>query len=202
MADMPGIVSGRKRILDAALKAFVGKGYEEVGIEEIAQAAGTPRGVLLFHFPSRERIFLALMDRFADSVERKILAVIEEQNQGMLRVEAALTACLEAFARHWRQTKVLLSPAVALGAPYQDKQNEIRTRFARHIQRFLDEAIALGQIPAVDTEVIATAWIGAIHHLIMTWIRAGEPDRERIEASLVPMLLHSVQYPPDGNPSA
>ncbi len=199
---MSETMSGRKRILDAALEAFVGKGYDDVGIEEIAQTAGTPRGALLFHFPSRERIFLALMDRFADSVERKILAVMEEQDQGMLRVEAALTACLEAFARHWRQTKVLLSPAVALGAPYQDKQNQIRTRFARHIQRFLDEAIALRQIPAVDTEVIATAWIGAIHHLIMTWIRAGEPDRDRIEASLVPMLLHSVQYQPDRTPSA
>ncbi len=199
---MSETITGRKRILDAALEAFVGKGYDEVDIAEIAQAAGTPRGVLLFHFPSRERIFLALMDRFADSVERKILAVIEEQDQGMLRVEAALTACLEAFARHWRQTKVLLSPAVALGAPYQDKQNEIRTRFARHIRRFLDEAIALRQIPAVDTEVVATAWIGAIHHLIMTWIRSGEPGRERIEASLVPMLLHSVQYRPDGRASA
>ncbi len=197
---MPETISGRKRILDAALDVFVGKGYGEARLEEIAQAADTPRGVLLFHFPSRERIFLALMDRFADSVERKILAVIEEQDQGMLRVEAALTACLESFARHWRQTKMLLSPAVALGAPFQDKQNEIRSRFARHIQGFLDEAIALRQIPAVDTEVIAAAWIGAIYHLIMTWIRSGEPRRERIEASLVPMLLHSVQYAPGGNP--
>ena len=199
---MSETVSGRQRILDAALAIFVRKGYDEVGIEEIALAAGTQRGALLFHFPSRERIFLALMDRFADSVERKLLAVIEEQGQGMLQVEAAWNACLEAFAKHWRQTKILLSPAAALGAPFQDKQYEIRTRFSRHIQNFLDEAIALEQIPAVDTEVIAAAWIGAIHHLIMTWIRAGEPNRERIAASLVPMLLNSVQYRPDGKRSA
>lgn len=185
--------SGKKQILDAALDAFVRRGYEGVGIEEIARDAKTPIGMLLFHFPSRERIFLALMDRFANSVERKILAVIEEKERGMFRVEASLKACLEAFSKHWRQTKILLSPAVALGAPFQDKQDEIRDRFARHIQEFLDEAISLKQIPAVDTEVVAAAWIGAIHHLVMTWIRTGEPDRNRIETSLIPMLLHSVQ---------
>ena len=199
---MPESIAGKKHILDAALDTFVRKGYEGVGIEEIAQAAGTSRGVLLFHFPSRERIFLALMDRFANSVERKILSVIDEKESGMYRVEASLIACLEAFAKHWRQTKMLLSPAIALGAPFQDKQNEIRSKFARHIQDFLDEAIELKQIPVVDTEVVAAAWIGAIHHLVMTWIRTGEPSRDRIEASLVPLLLHSVQCPLDEHNSA
>lgn len=192
---MDAQLSDENRILDAALDAFVQRGYEDVRMQDIAHAARISPGFLFFRFPSKERIFLALMDLLAASVETKILAAIHDRNRGMQRVEAALNACLAAFGKHRRYTKILWVQAVTLGAPFEAKQREIQERFARHIQGFLDEAIALRQIPAADSEVIAAAWMGAIYHLVMNWVRSGEPDRLRIQASLVPMLLHSVQYP-------
>lgn len=191
---MPENSTPRERILESALDAFVERGYEEVETSQIARDARVSRGTLLFHFPSRERIILSLMDRFADSVEKKLLTALAARGKGILRVESALNACIEAFSQHRRQTKLLLMPAAALGAAFLNKQNEIKERFARHIQAFLDEAISMQEIPAVDTEVVAAAWMGAIDNLIMNWIRSGEPGMDRIRSALVPMLLHSVQY--------
>ncbi len=114
----------------------------------------------------------------------------------MYRVEAALDVCLEMFSRYRRQTKILFSQAVGLGIPFEVKRREIQTRFVRYVQQFLDEAIEQKQILPVDTEVIAEAWMGAIYHLVITWVNTGEPERERIKASLVPMLLNSVEFKP------
>ncbi len=188
-------VTDRERILDAALTEFSAKGYSGTQVSSIAYQAGLSRGALFRYFPSKERILLTLLDRFAEAVEKRILKVIADRHRGMYRVEAALEVCLEMFSQYRRQTKILLSQAVGLGLAFETKRREIQTRFARYIQQFLDEAIDQKQIPPVDTEVVAEAWIGAIYHLVMTWVYTGEPERDRLKASLVPMLLHSVQYP-------
>lgn len=193
--------SRKELILEAALNEFVDRGYADVQVNEIAHQADTSPGFVFFHFPSKERIFLALMDQLAVYVEQKVLAAIEDKATGMLRVEAALEACLAAFSKHRRHTKILMVQAIALGPAFDAKCREIQTRFARHIQGFLEEAVMLQQIPPVDSEVVAAAWTGAIYHLVMTWVHAGEPEKERIRASLVPMLLHSVQYPASGHRS-
>ncbi len=188
------VVSDQERILDAALIEFAAKGYEGTQVSTIADQAGLSTGSLFRCFPSKERILLTLMDRFAAAVERRIRRVIAVQDDGMYRVEGALEVCLDMFSQYRRQTKILFSQVVGLGIAFEVKRREIQSRFARYIRQFLDEAIAQKQIPPVDTEVIAEAWMGAIYHLVMTWVYTGEPERERLKASLVPMLLHSVEY--------
>lgn len=186
----------KERILDAALAEFSAKGYGGTQVSAIADQAGLSIGSLFRYFPSKERILLTLMDRFAEAVERRIRKVIADQDRGMYRVEAALEVCLEMFSQYRRQTKILFSQAVGLGIAFEIKRREIQTRFARYIRQFLEEAIEQKQIPPVDTEVIAEAWMGAIYHLVMTWVYTGEPERDRLKASLVPMLLYSVEYKP------
>lgn len=184
----------RDRIVEAALDEFSTQGFDKADLKNIAGRAQTSIGALFFHFPSKERIFLTLMDQFAASVERKVLAAVAERQGGQCRVEAALTACLDSFARYRRQTKILLGQAVGLGESFDTRRRELKARFAGHIQQVLDEAIAAGEIPPVDTEVVATAWMGAIYHLITTWVQTGEPSKERIRTTLVVMLLNSVEF--------
>ncbi|XWX05536.1 TetR/AcrR family transcriptional regulator (plasmid) [Aggregatilineales bacterium SYSU G02658] len=181
----------RERIMDAALNVFSRKGYHETRMDEIVEEAATSKGSIYFHFPNKEKLFLALVDQFADLLERRVTEAIAGQ-RGMHRVQTALTTVLETFSKYRRPAKLLLVQAVGLGSAFERKRLETTDRFAALIQTYLDEAVAAGEIAPVDTTVTAHAWMGAIYNVVIQWVYTGEPSQERILSALVPLLLKSV----------
>ena len=186
--------STKGRILDAALTIFARKGYHDTRLDEIVEESETSKGSIYFHFPNKERLFLALVDQFADLLERRVEEAIAQEAQGILRVRAALAACLDTFGKYRRPAKILLVQAVGLGATFENKRNAVNDRFAQLIEGYLQEAIDVGDIAPVDTEIVAHAWMGAIYNVVIRWVYTGEPDQERIMGGLLPLLLKSVGY--------
>lgn len=184
----------RERILDAALNIFSNKGYHDTRMDEIVEASDTSKGSIYFYFPNKERLFLALVDQFADLLERRVVEAVESEEEGIARVRAALQACLETFGRYRRPAKILLVQAVGLGSVFEKKRIEVNDRFAGLIKQYLNESIAVGDIAPVDVEVVSYAWMGAIYGIVIRWVYTGEPDSERILSALLPMLLKSVGY--------
>lgn len=184
----------RERILDAALNIFSRKGYYDTRMDEIVEEAQTSKGSIYFHFPNKEKLFIALVDQFANLLERNVKQAIELEPQGMARVQVALKAVLDTFGKYRRPAKILLVQAVGLGSIFEKKRMEVTDRFADLIRSYLDEAIAIGEIAPTDTEVVAHAWMGAIYNLVIQWVYTGEPSSERIMDSLLPLLLKSVGY--------
>lgn len=184
----------RERILDASLSIFARKGYHDTRLDEIVDQSQTSKGAIYFHFPNKERLFLALVDQFADLLERRVVEAIQQEDKGMRRVQAALTACLETFGRYRRPAKILLVQAVGLGTTFENKRNEINDRFAYLIQTYLDESIEVGDIEPVNTEIVSIAWMGAIYNVVIRWVNTAEPEPELIMGTLLPVLLKSVGY--------
>ncbi|MBE2271672.1 MAG: TetR/AcrR family transcriptional regulator [Anaerolinea sp.] len=191
MSESP---STRERILDAALNIFANKGYHDTRMDEIVAASETSKGAIYFHFPNKERLFLALVDQFADLIERRVREAVMHEAEGIARVRAALQACLDTFGRYRRPAKILLVQAVGLGSVFEKKRIEVNDRFANLIKEYLDEAIRVDDIAPVDTEVVSYAWMGAIYGIVIRWVYTGEPDSDRILSALLPMLLKSVGY--------
>lgn len=54
----------RQQILDAALKLFSHRGYGATSVRDIAEEAGLSKGNVYHHFPDKEAIFRALLDRY------------------------------------------------------------------------------------------------------------------------------------------
>lgn len=188
----------KSRILDAALNIFSSKGYYDTRLDEIVEESHTSKGSIYFHFPNKERLFLALVDQFADLLERRVKEAIAPEEKGMGRVRIALETCLDTFGAYRRPAKLLLVQAVGLGAAFENKRNEINDRFAQLIETYLLEAIEVGDIEPVDTEVVAYAWMGAIYGVIIRWVYTGEPEPPRILETLLPILLRSVGFEDNG----
>ncbi|MCA9965230.1 MAG: TetR/AcrR family transcriptional regulator [Anaerolineales bacterium] len=184
----------RERILDAALNIFSRKGYYDTKLDEIVDESATSKGAIYFHFPNKEQLFLALVDQFADLLERRVNEAIVQEAQGIQRVRVALETCLNTFGRYRRPAKILLVQAAGLGNTFEKKRNEVNERFANLIAINLQESVAVGDIAPLDVEVVAYAWMGAIYEVIIRWVHTGDPEPERIMQTLLPMLLRSVGY--------
>jgi AcrR family transcriptional regulator len=75
----------RQAIADAALRLFLERGYEAVGIREIADAADVSTTTLFKHFPVKEAL---VFDEDADQ-EARLLAAVRERPRGQ-SIPAAL----------------------------------------------------------------------------------------------------------------
>lgn len=190
-------VSTRERILDAAMELFSAKGFYDTRLDEIAAEASASKGSIYFHFPNKEKLFIALVDQFADLIERRAKEAIAQETKGIRRVQAALEAVLETFSKYRRPAKLLLVQAVGLGSVFERKRVEFNDRFVLIIKIYLDEAVADGAIPPVDTAIVSHAWMGAIYNIMIQWVYTGEPTKAEIMETLLPLLLKSVDYRDD-----
>lgn len=182
----------QQKILDAAIDVFAQKGYHDTRVDEIVDASKTSKGAVYFYFPSKQDIFLAIVDKFANSLAGRLDKAMNEQAHGVERVSLALSICLNTFEQYRSLAKVFLVQAAGLGVAFENKQIEIHTRFAGLIQKQLDDAVQEGDLPPIDTEVAAYVWMGAIYDLVIRWVRTGQPEPSRIFPTLQVMLLRSV----------
>ena len=192
----------RERILEAAVKVFATKGYHDTKVDDIVSESKTSKGSFYFYFPSKQDIFLALVDTFAELLESRLHARIDSETSGMARLDLALHVCLETFGQYRGLAKIAFVQATGLGLAFEEKRRAVNDRFIEIIKDNLDEAVAEGSIPALDTEVAACAWMGALNEIVLRWVYTGQPDPIRSLPALRKLLLQSVGVTPKTSSAA
>ena len=183
----------RRKILDAALEVFAERGYHEAIVDEIVRVSRTSKGAFYFHFPSKQDIYLKLVDELIDRLARRVEAAIGRERGAAAKVDAALATVFESFASHQQLARILLVDVVGLGRAFDRKLLEARASMAGVIRRYLDQAVAEGSIPPLDTEIAAYAWLGAIDEVVVRWLHTGEASLlDRARPALRELLLRSV----------
>ncbi|TAK22447.1 MAG: TetR/AcrR family transcriptional regulator [Chloroflexota bacterium] len=158
-----------ERILDAALDVIVSRGYQATAVSDIATAADTSKGGVYFHFPGKDAIFLALIDRSARLLRERVIARIGAETDPTRRLDAALGALVDVFGTHRRLTRLFLVETPGAGPRFYTKTLELHGDFIEIIAAELDAAVAAGTIAPHDTRLIAQAWFGAINEVVSQW---------------------------------
>jgi TetR/AcrR family fatty acid metabolism transcriptional regulator len=166
----------RERILEAAEKLFAEKGFHETAMDEIVRASKVSKGGVYFHFPSKEELFFALLDKLADALQREVQREIARRRGAVAKIQGALEVVLRTLTSQRYLAQIILRQGHGLGPSFERKRLEIYSRFARLIKENLDEALAEGSIPPINTEITAYAWLGAINELVLRWVYTGQPD--------------------------
>ena len=185
----------RDRILEAAVKVFASKGYHDTKVDDIVKDSQTSKGAFYFYFPSKQDIFLALVDTFADLLESRLRDRLIAEPSGTTRIVAAVRVCLETFGQYRSLAKIALVQATGLGVAFEEKRQAVNQRFIQIVRENLDSAVVDGSIPPLDTEVAACAWVGALNEIVLRWVYTGQPDPERSLPALRRLLLLSIGIP-------
>jgi AcrR family transcriptional regulator len=186
----------RQRVLAAALEVFTRHGYSDTAIDEIARASGTSKGGLYFHFPSKQALFLALLDEASVALLRRVEAAMATETEPLERGDAALREVLHAFGGHRVLARLLLVEALGAGKEFNSKLNDLHAAFAALVADCLDDAVSQGLISPLDTHLAAHAWYGAVNHVVLRWLMTGEPKQlEETYPALRSLLLFGVTGP-------
>jgi AcrR family transcriptional regulator len=130
----------RLRLLDAARKLMVERGYHAVGLEEIATEAGVSRqAVYKSHFTSKADLVLALV-RHVDEVEgvAELLKPAMEARTGLDMLEQAVIASVRIEARVHDIALVIGAAAhidAGAAAAFRDRMDGKRAGIATAVRR-------------------------------------------------------------------
>jgi len=185
----------RTRILEAAVKVFATKGYHDTKVDDIVGEAQTSKGAFYFYFPSKQDIFIALSDTFADLLESKLSEAVQSESHGLQQMDAALRVSLGLFSQYRGLAKIALVQAVGLGAVFEERRRAINDRLTRLVQTRLEAAAAEGSIPPLKADLAARAWVGALNEIVTHWIYTGTPTLEESLPELRKFLARSIGVP-------
>jgi len=74
--------STRARLLDAAERHLLANGADTLTLEAVAAAAEASKGGLLYHFPTKDALVEALVQRAVDGVDAVLATAAESQEPG------------------------------------------------------------------------------------------------------------------------
>lgn len=169
--------SRRRRVLDAALEVFARDGYSDAVMDDIATASSTSKGGLYFHFPSKQSIFLSLLDEATELLVDRVEAAMEAERDPIAKGDAALREVLRTFGGHRLLARLLLVEALGAGKEFNAKLATLHDEFAGIVKRWLDDSIDAGVLPPLDSELASVAWFGAVNQVVTRWVLTGRPAR-------------------------
>lgn len=157
----------RGRILDAAVKRFAMAGYDAASVDDICAEAGVSKGAFYHHFPTKQAVFLALMQGWLAMIDIGMETVRKDTVPETLismtnllpGVFAAAENRLPMFLEFWLQASRDETVWKAIIAPYRHYQD--------FFSRLILDGMAEGSIKPVDAPVAAQVVVSLAVGLVL-----------------------------------
>jgi TetR/AcrR family transcriptional regulator, transcriptional repressor of aconitase len=183
------------RLMEAAERLFIRKGFDDASVGEISETAGYSRGAFYSNFDDKEQVFLAVIDKRRPQV-LKALDDIQQISGPAERIAAVR----EWFSNQWR-----LKDFMALRMEFS--RRAMRNRSARkHLaelsrQELETYAASLGRyvgaadgIPADRPEIVALVLLAVAHGLGSLAI-GTEPEWEHMYTEAAKLAFDRISAP-------
>jgi AcrR family transcriptional regulator len=186
----------RTRILDVAQEAFARYGYDATGVAEICRRAGVTKGGFYHHFPSKQDVFLEMLERWLEGVDQEleVMRSGEETVPDELRAMTAMVPAVfqEAGGRLTLflefLTKAGHSPAVwqATVAPFR--------KYHAFFAKMISDGIKEGSLRPVDPEMASNLLLSfAVGLLTMGLLDPFGGDWGRVAQEGMSMLMSGIE---------
>ena len=100
VVDLRRPTDTRDRVLQVAQVLFAGRGYRGTSLRDIAKRIGIKAPSLLHHFPSKQQLYLAVLDKMFESLEDAANRIAWGRESRQERMRQAVGDALDFIASH------------------------------------------------------------------------------------------------------
>lgn len=186
----------RQLIADIASGLFIQRGFEEVTVAEIAEAAGVSKMTVFNYFPRKEDLFL---DRHADRMADLVAAVrarpsgtsaaaaLRHHQHELLAVSHPLSGAIQGASGFWW----VLRSSPALMTRFHEQEREIAEALAEVLSEETGEPLRARTVAALLTTAISTIFANAVSRLV-----AGDKEAEvrRDQVTVIDQAFDLVEH--------
>jgi AcrR family transcriptional regulator len=186
----------RSRILNVARQSFTRHGYDATGVAQICKQAGVTKGAFYHHFPSKQALFLELLDRWLTQLDGQLMAArIEAADipEGLLQmadlagnVFEAASGRLPFFLEFW--SKAARDPQICQATiePYR--------RYQAFFATLIETGVREGSLRSVDPDIAARAIVSLAVGLVLQSLLDPEGAHwEQVTKDSMRMLLEGLK---------
>jgi len=159
----------RNHILEAATQLFSKTGYDATGVAEICQAAGVSKGAFYHHFPTKQAVFIELLNAYLNGIESGFNLMRQEIHdvpQVILQMAELVGSLFQTadihlpiFLEFWTQANHDPHVWEAAIAPYR--------RYQSYFAEMIQEGINEGSLQPVDAHLAARVLVSLAVGMLM-----------------------------------
>ena len=166
--------STRDRLIAAATELFGVRGYDGTSIGAVLEAAGVARGALYHHFPSKEALFDAVLDRVVAEIAATTAEAARAADDPVASLRAGCDAWLQLALDPAVQRIALLDPPAVVG---WTRWRELDERYTLGgLRASLARIAETGRLPKGDVDLLAHMVLASVNEAALLIARADDPD--------------------------
>lgn len=176
-----------KKILMAATKLFARQGYHKTTITDIAQAVTLTSGAVFHHFPSKEALLEAVVDRLARGID----IYSDHLNRAEKGSLAVAQGVVDIMCEHFRRQPEATICLAALATEFAGSRNPMEKRLKEVYEDFIEafSRILENHPKVTDSRAAATALIGAVQGIaVQGLLQAPERSIDELAGGFVRLL--------------
>jgi TetR/AcrR family transcriptional regulator len=178
----------REEILDAALRVFAIRGYDGTTMAEISRTAEYPLATIYKIFPSKEKIYLELVDSYVRQLEERLVAAVKLIDRSPLeRLESCARIKAEFFqqnkdylkvflAEHGQIELAMLPGTRATEEPWQALEHTYQRMTDLYADLFA-EGIANGDFKPLPPRDLGVLYLAMTNAMAWQWLVADTEQR-------------------------
>lgn len=183
----------RDQIIQAAAEVVAEVGYASASTARIAERAGISKGVITYHFESKDEILRSVALRFFDRCGQEVEACIEAATTAYEQVHGWIKAELMFFAAHRIESIAMFDIMANHRDPgffraFDDEVTAETQRLAEILRRGQQQA----EFRPFDAETVAHIILRCRDGLLDSWGQDAEEDLSNRIGTLLDFIDHAI----------
>lgn len=197
MSRQPRAEVTRAQLLEAAFDCFVQDGYAATSVAQICRCAGVSKGAFYHHFPSKQALFMDLLDHWLSDLDARLeqaLASAVTVPHGLLfRVSEMVRSVFDTSDRRVLISFEFFNQAHRDPQVWQQAIEPYR-RYRSFFARLIEAGVAEGSIRPMDSERMALVVVSLTVGLLMQRVLdPQDADWGLVADEAVQLLLAGLQ---------
>ncbi len=191
------------RIITSAREAFLRDGVDGASLRKIAQEAGTSIGMVYYYFPTKDDLFLGVVEDIYDAFLKDISVALADDGGVEARIERLFRRIGRASDVEFDVFRIIIREALVSSSRLEKLIERVSRGHVPLVLRTMQEGVAEGTVTTehpLPVMMTAMASLGALPQIVRRLVLAGAPHlaplfpgSDALAHALVDILMHGIR---------